>query len=92
MKVTQKQKIIERFKQDGFVTNFWAIDNYILRLASIISMLRKEGWNIKTEYKGVKGHKNCKYHLLEIPTRTVKRPVFNDDRSVMLIPKQEPIF
>ena len=86
------QDLVERFKEDGFVTNFWAIDNYILRLASIISTLRQEGWNIETRYKGVRGHKNCEYYLLKKPTRIVRRPIFNDNNTVTLVSKQEPIF
>ena len=43
---TQKQIIIERIQKTGSVDNLWAMNNYILRLASRISELRDEGYNL----------------------------------------------
>jgi hypothetical protein len=42
-KLTQKQIVYNRNKEVGYVDNFWAIDNYILRLGAIIYMLIKDG-------------------------------------------------
>ena len=41
--MTQKEKIVARLNKVGYVDNFWAIDNYILRLGAIIHQLSKGG-------------------------------------------------
>lgn len=71
MKKTQKDIVIQLLRENGNVSNFWAFNNYILRLASIISNLRKEGWEIETEYEGTVGKKNCKYILIKEPNPVV---------------------
>ncbi len=41
---TQRERVLSKIKQDGYVDNFWAIENYILRLGAIIYQLsKKEG-------------------------------------------------
>ena len=40
-KLTQKQIVYNRIKEVGYVDNFWAIDNYILRLGAVIYDLIK---------------------------------------------------
>jgi len=40
---TQKERVIEKLNRDGQVDNFWAINNYILRLGAIIFELKREG-------------------------------------------------
>ena len=91
-KPTQKQRVINEFKKYGVVTNFWAMSNYILRLASIISTMRQGGWDIKTVYKGKVGEKNCHYYLNTVPTKTILEPQRMDDRTVRMIKKQVPMF
>ena len=91
-KKTQKQRIIDQFKLNGYVTNFWALENKILRLASSISNLRKEGWYIRTKYKGVIGHKNCFYYLERKPIRMIKLPIFNDNGTVTLVNREVELF
>ena len=41
--MTQKEKVKNRIRKVGYVDNFWAIENYILRLGAIICDLRKNG-------------------------------------------------
>lgn len=41
--VSQREKVIARIEEVGYVDNFWAIDNYILRLGAIVFELRKSG-------------------------------------------------
>lgn len=67
MKKTQKQVVLEKLEKEGEVTNFWAFNNYILRLGAIIHELRKEGKQIITKYDGRSGHKNCRYILVGEP-------------------------
>ena len=45
MKKTQTQIVLDRINEVGYVDNFWAIQNYILRLGGIIYKLRKDGMN-----------------------------------------------
>lgn len=44
--MNQKEKVKKRIEEVGFVDNFWAIENYILRLGAIVYELRKEGINL----------------------------------------------
>lgn len=70
MKKSQEQIVKETLAQHGFVTNFWAINNYILRLGAIIHELRKQGYKIVSAYgshvrgSNPKNKKNC-YYMLE---------------------------
>lgn len=66
-KKTQREIIIDRLIEDGCVDNFWAFNNYILRLGAIIHGLREEGWSIGGQF-GVGNHsKNFIYTLLDEP-------------------------
>jgi len=48
---TQKERVIEKLNRDGQVDNFWAINNFILRLGAVIFELKREG----REFKGYFG-------------------------------------
>ena len=37
--MTQKDKVIKRWKARGYVDNYWAIKNGILRLSAVVSEL-----------------------------------------------------
>ncbi len=68
-KKSQKEKIIDRLNEVGYVDNFWAIDNYILRLGAIMCLLKKEGYNFKTGFgrelgKNEREWKNYYYILI----------------------------
>lgn len=76
-KPTQEERVIAVLKRDGYASNIAAINNRILRLASIISKLRKKGWIINTDYKGVVGDKNCIYKLVSEPS-TAAIDAFNN--------------
>lgn len=41
--MSQKIKVKNRILEVGYVDNFWAIKNYILRLGAIVHELRKDG-------------------------------------------------
>jgi len=69
---TQKQRVLEQLQATGIVNNFWAIENYILRLAAVIASLKKNGHKIysldgRTRWGGDIAHKsdwkNCYYYL-----------------------------
>lgn len=66
MEITQKQKVLNRLKETGSVDNFWAIQNYILRLGAIIHALTKEGYRFQDRSFGTgKDRKNYSYSLKE---------------------------
>ena len=44
--MSQKTKVKNRISEVGYVDNFWAIENYILRLGAIIHELRKDRMNL----------------------------------------------
>jgi len=46
-KITQLDRVRQRIEEVGFVDNFWAIENYILRLGAVVFDLRKEGMVLK---------------------------------------------
>lgn len=67
MKGTQSQteQILEELRINGFVSNFWAIENRILRLSPLIHLKRCNGYHFRTEYGddlGL-GGKNYYYYL-----------------------------
>lgn len=49
-KLSQKRRVLDRLESVGYVDNFWAIDNYILRLGDIIFRLRKEGLQFEGKF------------------------------------------
>jgi len=52
----QLEKVKARILEVGYVDNFWAIDNYILRLGAIIFKLRKSGMILKGSFGKELGH------------------------------------
>lgn len=44
--ITQEQRVRERIAEVGYVDNFWAIENYILRLGAIVYSLRRGGMRL----------------------------------------------
>jgi len=67
MKLSQKQRVINRINEVGYVDNFWAINNYILRLGAIIHELTKEGWNFNKRKFGEGSHKKNFYYYPQTP-------------------------
>lgn len=50
MTISQKQRVINHILEKGGVSNFWAIENYILRLGAIIYDLKRDGWEFEGTY------------------------------------------
>lgn len=73
-KLTQKQRVINHILEKGGVSNFWAIDNFILRLGAIVLELRKDGWVFDGKYgkelgKDKSKWKNFYYTLVSVPNK-----------------------
>jgi len=71
-KQTQRRRVEERLLQERKVDNFWAIQNYILRLGAIIFELRHDGWVIDGAFGKALGYekplwKNWYYILRATP-------------------------
>lgn len=69
-KKSQKDRVLDRIAEVGYVDNFWAIENYILRLGAIICDLTKEGMEFKRAFgkelnKEKQFHKNFYYILVK---------------------------
>lgn len=67
MKLTQKQKILNRIEEVGYVDNFWAIQNYILRLGAVIHSLQDDGYSFDRRFGRGKNKKN--YYYFSTPLR-----------------------
>jgi len=61
--MTQREIVLKKLKDEGTITNMWAIQNGIWRLGARIAELRTEGLNIETEFNTRKVGKNTHYHL-----------------------------
>lgn len=61
MKKSQKQIVWEKLRNDGEITNLWAIQNHIWRLGAVIKVLRDEGKQIDGDY--LRGTKNFQYTI-----------------------------
>lgn len=77
MKKTQYEIVKEKLGRDGYVSNFWAISHYILRLGAIIKVLRDEG----IEIEGMFGAK-----LKDAPKGHDKNFYYFTKRNVYLAP------
>jgi len=62
-RITQKARVRSRLARYGSVSNLWAWQNGIWRLATVIADLRAEGMAISTEYGTKKVGRNCHYRL-----------------------------
>lgn len=69
LKPTQKEVVRGILENQGYITNFFAMDNRItIRLGAIICELRKEGYFIEGDFIETKGSlKNYKYTLISKP-------------------------
>lgn len=68
---SQQDVVIDKLTLDGHVSNFWAIENYILRLGAIICQLRKQGWEFETSWGKDSERKNYYYTATKKPELTL---------------------
>lgn len=64
-KITQKARVRNRLTRYGFVSNLWAIQSGIWRLAAVVADLRAEGMSIETEFNTEKVGRNTHYRLTD---------------------------
>ena len=57
--MTQQEKVLEKFNRDNEVDNFWAIENKILRLGSIMCDLKKKGTEFTTMFGKERGYERA---------------------------------
>lgn len=58
-KQSQKEIVLNQLYKKGHVSNFWAIENYILRLGDIIFRLKNEGYDIEGDFaKNIKNFRS----------------------------------
>jgi len=65
MTKSQTQVIRERLERGLLVSNLWAFQHQIWRLASRIRDCREAGMNIETIYRNSKGERNSRYILVK---------------------------
>lgn len=91
MRKSNIQKIEDKLKQDGYVDNFWCIDNKITtRLGAVIFVLKERGYEFDEAQSGfVRGTKNWRYYLVggpvPIPAKLV--PVMGPN-GVRMVPEE----
>lgn len=61
--MTQKDRVKQRIKEVGYIDNVWCFNNRILRLAAIISGLKQDGYDFRTE---MPPDKNCHYYPIRV--------------------------
>lgn len=86
-KPTQKDKVRSKLNRDGFIENFWAMDNIpTIRLGAIIHELKKEGMDIGGDY--LPGTKNFRYALAGGPKPRMRTEIIERDgiRYARLVP------
>lgn len=74
MAKSQKQKVIDRLLDEGFVDNFWSIETRTsLRLGAIIHSLKADGWVFEGRFGKEEGEhmKNYYYYLKSAPEATL---------------------
>lgn len=49
--MSQKKKVLDLMRKQGYVSRNWALQNYISRLSAIMLDLKKEGINFETKDK-----------------------------------------
>lgn len=91
MKLTQKQRVKNKLLADGFVDNFWCIENKIsIRLGAIVYDLKKEGMVFDEEQSGfVSGTKNWRYILKGGPVKPKKQRVVFTEKDGERVAKIE---
>jgi len=90
MKKTQKDRVAEKLRADGFVDNFWCLENKVsLRLGAIIHDLKGEGWQFDEERSGyVAGTKNWRYYVANTPKPPPKMKITFVERDGQTIAAQ----
>lgn len=80
MKQTQLDRVVKKLNEEGSVDNFWAFNNYILRLGAIIFELKSQGWDFYGSFGTGRDRKNFIY-------RVTKRPKLTKDEIVEIAGK-----
>ena len=63
---SQKEKIIEQLKLNGYVSRNWCLQNFISRLGALIYILKNEGWEFDEKKTGYYSYENEKDYLYYI--------------------------
>jgi len=65
LKETQLERVVNRIDEVGYVDNFWAFNNYILRLGAIIFDLKAKGFRFNTGFGKGDNKKNYYYYPIK---------------------------
>lgn len=77
--MTQKERVIARILEVGYVDNFWAIDNFMLRLGAIIYDLQKENWEFAERKFGEHSHRKNYYYYVSKTPKGITKPNFGEE-------------
>ena len=68
-KPTQREIIISKLSEDGFVSRNWCLQSYISRLANYIFDLKQEGWQFTQDYYRTQWGKDYRYYVVSMPSK-----------------------
>lgn len=85
----QRKWVEKQLMEKGYVSRNEALANFISRLSGYTSKLKEGGWKIEGRYVKYSGGTDFRYYMTEKPTRIVQRPIFNNDGTVTLVPREE---
>lgn len=73
--MTHRAQIESKLRKDGFVDNFWCIDNKITtRLGAVIHVLKCDGWEFDDGRSGfLPNTKNWRYYIKNRPLTLEER-------------------
>jgi len=69
MKDTQKQFILNELGLYGEISRNTCLKNYITRLASMITVLKREGWQFEASYRDTGYGKDFVYKVIGRPQK-----------------------
>ena len=79
----QKQMIINKLKDDGFVSRNWALQNFCSRLGAIINKLKNEGWEFDARYTKTENGMDYTYYTTKMPFHKVEYVVPELNKNIV---------
>lgn len=67
MKESQKQFVIRKLREDGYISRNDCLRNYITRLGARCNDLQREGWKLEGEFIKTEHGKDYVYRLIKAP-------------------------
>lgn len=73
MKRTQKEWVVEKLREDGFVSRNACLKNYVSRLSAIIAVLEAEGFAFDAKFVDGERGRDYIYRVVSTPQKQVSK-------------------